>query len=163
MHQVLDAGKILRHRVDHHQVVGSRRHPAEVVGRTLQQHHLLQVALLHLLAQRGQRGGRQVGAAVVAARGRQAQEQQPAATADLQHPPRLQRAETRQRGIDPLAHLAGGDRLPSVAADPTAEVEAGIGRLLAIDRLPDRLPLREVRGRRVGLQRWELRARLSDE
>ena len=76
-----------------------------------------------------------------------AEQDESSSTADLEHPSRAQRKDPRDRVVDPLAHLLGGDRLACVARIPACDVEGRIAlrTQLAVDMpVKEGLPMRHV-------------------
>ena len=161
--QVLGVGEVLQHRVDHDQVeaggaIGRAVEAGQAVAESLHpvRRPRMQFDLAGQLRLRGDLAAqalhgrrRQVGAVIGLDPGRDLGQDQAAADADFQHPPRLQLEDAPHRLAAPFAHLLQRDLAAVVAAVPAVEALAergGVEALLAVQGFVDGLPLVEQAG-----------------
>ena len=146
--QVVDAGEVLRHRVEDHGVESLGLDPREVVGGPLLQLDVGELPARQAPAELVQGRPREVGAAVAHGVRRDPEEQEAGTAADLQDPGRALGEDASDRPVHPLAHLLGGDRLAGVAAVPAGDVERRVDlqRRLDVVAVEDHLPLLDLPG-----------------
>src|SRR5581483_9723584 len=146
--QVIDVGKILHNRVDHHEIKAARLETGEFVGGTLEQLHLRKLNFFQFLADVLQSGTRKIRPDVTLAMGRDPEQQQVGTATDLQYAARLQRQNGFDCAIHPVAHFLGGNRRSRVTAIPTDGIEGRTLRIvgLAIGVFPEFLPQRDTLG-----------------
>src|SRR4051794_8389817 len=107
------------------------------------------IAILELRRERLDRFGGKVRAPISRATRRDLRQQKPAADADLQDPPWVQRQDSVDRRLLPFPHLMKRDRLAVIAAVPAGEIlaEGGIAKGVAlIECVVNRLPFTDLLG-----------------
>src|SRR5229473_7032935 len=111
-----------------YRVHAPRLEAVEVVGRSLEELDAwLTWRSVEMLPDGSQGCRGEIGAVVMRALGSQTEQEQPAATADLENPSRPEAANPIDGRIEPLAHLVRRNRLSRVAAVPSSDVERRVG------------------------------------
>ncbi len=140
--EVIDAGEILNHGIEDDGIEAGGFDSGEIVSQVLVQLYLGKLQAAGFVANFVERDLGKVRAEVVAAAGRQFEEQEAGSATDFPDGLRFQLTYSAGGEVPPAPHLVRGNRLAGVAAVPPDDVEAGRGirRSAAVGLVIERLP-----------------------